>query len=101
MTWTLVGTVESDSEPGVRHVVKRRDTDGHLGCDCTAYRFAPKAAKTCKHIRALAQAASQTVLARTGDAHRELGRLVGSAVEASTIVVGGEALRVRRAIRLE
>lgn len=50
--WVQVGDVASDSEPGLRYAIKIRRADQHLGCDCLAYRFAPKVAKTCKHIRA-------------------------------------------------
>ena len=50
--WHYVADVESDSEPGVKHVIKRREVDGHVGCDCLAYRF-KKGEKTCKHVQAL------------------------------------------------
>lgn len=50
--WDYVTEVESDSEPGTWHEIKRRRADGHLGCDCGRYRFAKKAAKTCHHIKA-------------------------------------------------
>lgn len=65
-TWEPVGDVESDSEPGVRHEIKRRRSDGHLGCDCLSYRFARKSAKTCKHIIALTESdAAVRLIARS------------------------------------
>lgn len=62
--WEHVAFVESDSEPGVEHEVKRRLSDGHLGCACKRYRFAKASAKTCHHIETvLATAASSRYLA--------------------------------------
>lgn len=52
MSWTYIATVASESDPSGSYDIKRA-TDGRLGCDCTAYRFARREAKTCKHIRAL------------------------------------------------
>ena len=51
MTWTLLATVVSDSEPGKHYKIKRRE-DGTLGCACPSYRFMQGSPKTCKHLRA-------------------------------------------------
>ena len=47
--WQVVGEIDSDSKPGVLHLIKRRTTTGALSCDCTAFRFA-RGVKTCKHV---------------------------------------------------
>ena len=49
--WESLGTVESHSEPGIRHEIKRRQTAAgqQFGCSCLSYRFA-RGEKTCKHI---------------------------------------------------
>lgn len=57
--WSHVAHVESASEPGVRHEIKRH-VDGRLGCSCLAYRFARRDAKHCKHIAATMHAAMGT-----------------------------------------
>jgi len=49
--WRVVGEVDSDSEPGVLHLIKKHKTTGWLSCDCSAYRFA-RGYKTCKHVGA-------------------------------------------------
>lgn len=51
--WDRIADVESDSEPGVRHEIKRHRTTGRIGCACLAYRFAKADKKICKHIEAL------------------------------------------------
>jgi hypothetical protein len=55
--WTRLGTVESDSEPGVEHVIEQVGTTEAFRCDCMAYRFARgkvgSVEKRCKHILAL------------------------------------------------
>lgn len=58
--WDFVCSVESHTEQGVFYDVKRRQHDGHLGCGCGSYRFAPKEDKTCKHLKALGAALLQT-----------------------------------------
>lgn len=50
--WDHVAFVASDSEPTRAYEIKRRRADGHIGCSCTAYRFARSEHKTCKHVGA-------------------------------------------------
>lgn len=54
--WDYVTTVASESDRGKTYDIKRRRSDGHLGCGCTSYRFAPREDKSCKHTRAYAMA---------------------------------------------
>lgn len=81
--WSFVASIESHSRIGKRYEIKRRESDGLLGCSCVAYRFA-KGEKTCKHL----QAFSGTTRARAElTVRRE--------------VVAGETFTVRRAISFE
>lgn len=57
--WIVVGSVESDSEPGVRHEIKRNVNTGRLGCSCKKYQFA-KGDKTCHHVDAFGAAGNVT-----------------------------------------
>lgn len=50
--WEYVTDIASESERDKSYEIKRRTSDGHLACGCTAYRFATRDAKTCKHIKA-------------------------------------------------
>jgi hypothetical protein len=84
MSWQHVAWVESDSEPGKRHEIKRR-ADGQLGCGCTAYRFS-KGTKTCKHLRALGSITSDEARSRQKFERVQVRRL------------GAETFTVRRAI---
>jgi len=59
ISWTVVGSVESDSEPGVRHEIKRNANTGRLGCSCKKYRFS-KGNKTCHHVDAFMAAGDVT-----------------------------------------
>ena len=49
--WNIVGEIDSVSEPGVFHLIKKHKTTGLLACDCMAFRFA-RGEKTCKHVSA-------------------------------------------------
>lgn len=49
--WDVVGEIDSVSEPGVLHLIKKHKTTALLSCDCMAFRFA-KGEKTCKHVSA-------------------------------------------------
>ncbi len=74
--WVLLGTVESETTPGVFYDIKRREADGHLGCGCTSYRFA-KGIKTCKHLEAWTEMGQQQVVAaREGRATRTEGTVL-------------------------
>lgn len=87
--WTHVAFVESDSEPGVEHEIKRH-ADGRLGCACLSYRFA-RGEKTCKHLRAW-RATSNLWVGGRGE--------VATAVRVTPgeIGAGAETFTVRRAI---
>lgn len=50
--WQHVAYMASESEPDLRYEIKIRTSDHAYGCDCTAYRFARRDRKTCKHIEA-------------------------------------------------
>ena len=50
--WTQVGEVVSDSNPNTVYKIKRHNSSGRMGCDCVAFRYAPKDGKTCKHLQA-------------------------------------------------
>lgn len=78
VSWTEVGTVESDSEKGVFHTIKARTADGHFGCSCLSYRFR-RGDKWCKHT-----------IAWRGS----LGSIGGSSL--MPIEVSGERFMVRR-----
>ena len=49
--WQVVGEIDSDSQTGVLHMIKRHTSTGSLACDCMAYRFA-RGEKICKHVSA-------------------------------------------------
>ena len=80
--WTLEGSVESSSEPGVQHQVKRH-RDGRLGCDCLAYRF-KRGDKTCRHIHAYL-AAGPLVPVAPGLGYSSAIRVVHAAQETFTV----------------
>lgn len=92
--WEQVGTIESESEPGVVHKIKRHVNTGLFGCDCLSYRFA-RGEKTCKHLDAWRGDIA-------AEPYREMahGDLPRSHRPKSppTIVVGTERFTVRRAI---
>ena len=55
--WIKLGEIDSDSQPGDYHTIKKNPVDGEIGCDCGAYRYfyapsrhAPDEERTCKHI---------------------------------------------------
>lgn len=81
--WTTVGEVASETDKGTTYAIKRAE-NGDLGCACASYRFAPKTAKTCKHIEAWL--AIKPVV--------QLHELVTG----ERVVVSGETFTVRRAI---
>ena len=62
MSWAIVGSVQSSSEPGKDYFIKRA-ANGRLGCDCLRYRFA-RGEKTCHHIEAFLRAPAHGELAR-------------------------------------
>lgn len=93
--WLLLGTVESDSEPGVRHAIERH-LDGRLRCKCMAFRYATKDRKTCKHILGFDETqAPGTVRTVTVPVKRVRSSEKGPVFAQST-----ERLTVRRAISL-
>lgn len=62
--WEHVGWIDSSSEPGQRHEIKRHINTGLLGCDCMAYRFTRVSPKTCRHLDAWAAGVNQITAAR-------------------------------------
>ena len=89
--WEHAAYVESESEPGHQHEVKRHITKGRLGCSCHAYRFMRGSDKTCKHLRALLGLAAAAT-------HID-PRVVAAPVRVTS---GGEMFTVtRRAINFE
>ena len=80
--WVRLGTVESDSEPGVEHVISRRGTQ--IGCDCMSYRFR-KGEKTCKHIEAFAIGSQEALAARRGTEPFPERRVPGKQRETFTV----------------
>lgn len=108
-TWTHVTDVESDSEPGTRHAIKRR-SDGAWGCSCTAFRFARGQiglGKSCKHLRAyLGLDSVGQMLATSGPPTMTIGTVDTRIVDAEgrdvavpvSVLVGRERLTFRRAI---
>lgn len=93
--WDYVTEVESDSEPGTWHEIKRRRTDGHLGCDCGRYRFAKKANKTCQHIEAYR---SLGLTAQVLEAVGPASRAVEAVPAYATARRGAETFTFKRAI---
>jgi hypothetical protein len=49
--YVVVGEIDSDSQPGILHLIKRLRSNGALSCDCMAWRFC-RGEKTCKHVAA-------------------------------------------------
>lgn len=49
--YDVVGEIDSDSQPGVLHLIKRHTTTRRLSCDCMAWRFC-RGEKRCKHVDA-------------------------------------------------
>ncbi len=47
----VIGEIDSTSEPGILHLIKRRVSTGTLSCDCMAWRFS-RGEKHCKHVDA-------------------------------------------------
>lgn len=93
--WEHVAWVDSESEPGVEHEVRRRVSTGTIICTCLGYRFS-QSPKHCKHLAAL-----RLVEARPGQSTRPITaaiRAVAATHEVRVAAVGGETFRVRRAI---
>ena len=65
-TFDVVAEIDSDSAPGVLHLIKRRVSTGALSCDCMAYRF-KRGEKTCKHVAAFQTATLRAQLRETLD----------------------------------
>ncbi len=100
--WAHVATVASESEPGKRWEIKKRRSDGALGCACPAFRF-KHGDKTCKHIRAYLQASplQATQHMHPGAAAAIIGaaQLEGRTTDTVRIQAnGGEFFNVTRAI---
>jgi len=89
--WVTIGSVESDSEPGVIHQIKRHRSTGLVGCDCMAYRFA-KGEKRCKHTDAFAHPSAQ---AERADVAAVVVRPVAGTAKTETFTV------VRRGISFD
>lgn len=83
--WAHVAFVQSNSEPDRAHEVRRRVSDGALGCSCKEYRFS-KGEKGCHHLTALTAA--------TGAATEQTVRVTTKRQTVETYTV------VRRAISL-
>jgi hypothetical protein len=51
---TVLGFVKSESNPSKQYKITR-GANGHIYCDCPAWRFQKKPAtqRTCKHLKAL------------------------------------------------
>jgi hypothetical protein len=81
--WEHVAWVQSHTNPAKRYEHKRRLTDGHIGCECEAYRFS-RGTKTCKHL--------------TESATAVFVPQAGGAVETATITVKAETFSVVRRI---
>ena len=73
--WVDIDRVESDSEPGVEHVIQRHRVTGTIRCPCKSYQFS-HAPKTCKHVQAsiMAQAVIDQRPIKTTD-HQETIRV--------------------------
>lgn len=87
MSWTHLAYIESDSEPGKRHEIKRAET-GKLGCSCMKYRFMRGAVKTCHHIAAYEFDGTMPVVA-------SFTTPVGSSTK-SKVTHGGETFLIHR-----
>lgn len=91
--WQHVTYVESDSEPGKRHEIKRRGAT--LGCSCTAYRFSSP--KGCKHLTAFC-GGPDTARAMVAVANAASTRADALPARAT---VGAETFTFRRAISFD
>ncbi len=47
----VVGEIDSTSQPGILHLIKRHPGTDRLSCDCMAWRFS-RGDKHCKHVDA-------------------------------------------------
>lgn len=90
MAWLQVGTIESESEPGLVYQIKKAGT-GRLGCSCPKYQWAKKGDKTCKHLKAYLAGTQigQSVALPVG------AKVIDDSVRVSS---GGETFVIRRAI---
>ena len=59
--WEHVAWVDSETTAGETYQIKRRASDGALGCGCESYRWS-RGDKTCKHIEALRRADEDDVV---------------------------------------
>ncbi|KKL99504.1 hypothetical protein LCGC14_1813710 [marine sediment metagenome] len=62
--YVVVGEIDSDSQPGILHLIKRLRSNGALSCDCMAWRFA-RGEKTCKHVDAFRAAGLRSEIRNT------------------------------------
>ena len=98
MTWEHVTYVASDSDPCAEYEIKRRTSDGQVGCSCMAYRFS-KGVKSCKHMQAFLcsvvnanRPTPASVVRRSLTVPATLGRIESS---------NGETFTFRRAISFD
>lgn len=87
--WTHVAFVESETEADTEYEIKRH-ADGRTGCACHSYVFSKERPRNCKHVRALLglPALPEWMTAEKPE------------TVTSTVSVGAERFKVRRAISL-
>lgn len=96
VVYDVVGEIDSDSMPGVMHIIKRHRITKGLSCDCMAWRFC-RGAKQCKHVDAFLLATVRDEIREVMGSHPDAAVFVTSAsfTQQPVLQPGVRRLRLR------